>query len=436
MLEDDYEQGRGSSEKPRRGNDGWNRRSVLKGAVAGAAVVSTGLAGCTGSLTGGGGGPIRVGSLSDRSGPLAVYGNPMTQATELAVAQINDDDGLLDREVELINPDPQSSNDQYQNLARRLILEDEVDILLGGISSASREAIRPIIDENKQLYFYPALYEGGVCDEYTYLTGPEPTQQIEPLVEFMLDEFGPNVYTLAADYNFGQISALWTERLVDQNNGSLVGEEFIPLSVSDFGSTINRIESENPDWLMSFLVGANHIQFFEQFHSEGLEKPMGSTVQAGASYDHLTLNPPLLTDLYISFNYVEELPGERNEEFVNNFRDMFPDAPYINQHAQSQYMSLMFWRTAVENTDTVEMSEVSAELESGIGIEAPEGDVQIDPATHHTNHDIHILRVDENHELNALQTIEDINPTWLQERCQLASESTWDDPITEQFIPE
>jgi len=39
-----------------------------------------------------------------------------------------------------------------------------VDVIFGAFSSASREAIRPIMDRSKQLYFYNNQYEGGVCD--------------------------------------------------------------------------------------------------------------------------------------------------------------------------------------------------------------------------------------------------------------------------------
>jgi branched-chain amino acid transport system substrate-binding protein len=412
-----------------------SRRSVLKGATAGGLALTTGLAGCINQLGGGGGGSIKVGSLVDQSGALAVYGNPMAKATQLAVDQINANGGLLDRDVELVQKDPQSSNDKYQSMARQLILEENVDVLLGGISSASREAIRPIIDENKQLYFYPSLYEGGVCDEYTYLTGPVPTQQVRPLVEYMLGEYGNNVYVMAADYNFGQISTLWTQRYVEEMGGTVVNKEFIPLSVSDFSSSINRIENQDPDWIMSFLVGANHVQFFKQANSQGLQKPMGSTIQAGGAYEHKTLSPPALQDMHVSFNYLEELDSERNQEFVSNFRDKFPDTEYINQHAQSQYLSIQFWQAAVKQAGTADQQEVNSQLENGPEVNAPERDVTLDPETHHTNHDMHIFRVGEDHSLSEVKTIKGIQPTWLQERCSLKSESTWDDPTTKQVTP-
>ncbi len=413
--------------------DRINRRTALK--TGGAALLAS-LAGCSGGSTGGGGGPIQVGLLADRTGAISVYGTPMNNATQLWQSEVNDNDGLLGREVEVNNPDPQSDNQQYQNLARQLILDDNVDVLMGGITSASREAIREdIVDENQQLYFYPALYEGGICDEYVYMTGPTPTQQLLPLIEYMVDEFGGDVYTLAADYNFGQISALWANRYVEDNGGSIVGEEFIPLSVSDFGSTIDRVESEDPDWIMSLLVGNNHVSFFSQAESAGLQKPMASTVQIGASYEHKTLSPPNLEGMHSTWNYLEELPTDRNEAFVDRFYEMFPETQYINQHAESQYVSCLLYEAAVEEAGTTEQPEVNEALESGITVEAPQGDVALDPATHHLVHSMSLTRVTEDHNLEFIEESDPIEPSWLQERCSLGTESTWEEPTSEFFQP-
>lgn len=360
----------------------------------------------------------------------------MTNAAKMWRDDVNENGGLLGKEVELLTPDPQSDNQKYKNLAQELILKENVDVLMGGITSASREAIRPIVDDNKQLYFYPALYEGGVCDEYTWMTGPTPTQQVRPLVKHMVENYGKNVYTLAADYNFGQISAMWTKQYTEENGGSVVGEEFIPLDVSDFGSTIDRVQSKDPDWIMSLLVGSNHVSFFKQAESAGLDIPMGTSVNIGASYEHKTLSPPTLSGMVASWNYMEEIPTDRNQQFVKRFREKFPDTKYVNQHAESQYISLLLYEKAVKQAETKDMKEVNSTLEGGLSVEAPQGDTEVDPQTHHLRHNIHLAEVQDDHGIEFLGKTENVEPTWLQGKCNLDSESTWDDPTTEMFTPE
>ena len=71
---------------------------------------------------------------------------PKLHGSQLAVEEINKSGGILGRQIELIHLDPQGDNARYQEFARRLLSRDKVDVLIGGITSASREAVRPIVD--------------------------------------------------------------------------------------------------------------------------------------------------------------------------------------------------------------------------------------------------------------------------------------------------
>src|SRR5205823_11520463 len=90
-------------------------------------------------------------------------------------------------------------------------------------------------------------YEGGVCDGHMIVTGAVPEQQFSTLIPYMMEKYGKNVYTLAADYNFGQISAEWVRKIGKENGGKMAGEEFIPLGVSQFSQSIQNIQKAKPD---------------------------------------------------------------------------------------------------------------------------------------------------------------------------------------------
>ena len=96
---------------------------------------------------------IKMVSILDQSGGLDIYGKPMVAATELAVAEINAAGGLLGREVDLKMYDPQSSIQYYTQYATQAAASDRADVVHAGITSASREAIRPTLDRFKTLYF-------------------------------------------------------------------------------------------------------------------------------------------------------------------------------------------------------------------------------------------------------------------------------------------
>lgn len=143
-----------------------NRRDALKtlglavGTTLGAALPS-GRAAAQGS-------EIPVGSLLDGTGPINIYGRPMIDSTKFVIDDINAAGGVLGKKLRLIQLDAQSDNQIYAQYATKLLVEDKVAVLMGGITSASREAVRPVVGKYKQVYFYNEQYEGGVCDKLVF----------------------------------------------------------------------------------------------------------------------------------------------------------------------------------------------------------------------------------------------------------------------------
>ena len=163
--------------------------------------------------------PINVASIHDLSGGLDIYGKPMVDALTLAVEEANAAGGLLGRQIKLINYDTQSNMQLYTQFAQQAALKDKVAVVHGGITSASREVIRPVLDRFKTLYFYNTQYEGGVCDRNQFDTGVTPAQTVEKLVPYAMKKWGKKVYVVAADYNYGQITSQWVKKYVTENGG-------------------------------------------------------------------------------------------------------------------------------------------------------------------------------------------------------------------------
>jgi urea transport system substrate-binding protein len=376
--------------------------------------------------------PIKLGLLEDESGNFAIAVIPKIHAVQLAVEEINAKGGVMGRPLQVIHYDTQSDNTRFQEMARRITQQDKVDVVFGAFSSASREAIRPIMDRAKMLYFYNNQYEGGVCDSNVFVTGAVPEQQFSTLVPWMMEKYGKKVYTIAADYNFGQISAEWVRNIVKQNGGTMVGEEFIPLSVSQFSQTIQKIQKAKPDILMTLLVGANQASFYEQQVAANLNIPMGSSVNVGQAYEHKRFKPPALKDMFVTANYVEEVESPASADFVKRFRAKFPKEPYINQEAANSYTAVYLYAKAVEKAKTTDKKAVAKALESGdICHDGPSGKVCIDPKSHHQSHTIYLVHVQADHSVKIPKVWNDIKPYWLGDvGCDLSKK-----PDNSQYTP-
>src|SRR6056297_4092986 len=162
---------------------------------------------------------IKFASILDLSGGLDIYGAPMAETTRLAIEDINAAGGLLGREVELILYDAQSTIQFYTQYATQAAAGDRAATVHGGITSASREAIRPTLARFNTMYFYNTQYEGGVCDYNNFCTGSTPAQTVAKVVPYAMNKWGKKAYIIAADYNYGQIIAQWVDRFVRENGG-------------------------------------------------------------------------------------------------------------------------------------------------------------------------------------------------------------------------
>jgi len=364
-------------------------------------------------------GPIKLGAIQDNSGVLDIYGKPMVMATAMAVDEINAAGGLLGRQIELKQYDSQSDIALYTKYAQQLVRDDKVDVAHAGITSASREAIRQTFRRGNVLYFYNVLYEGGVCDRNCFCTGTTPAQAVEPIIDYAMKKWGNKVYVLAADYNYGQITAKWVAHYVEERKGSVLATNFFPLDVSDFGSTIAKIQDAAPNFVVAALVGGAHMSFFRQWAASGVNKkiPLTSTT-FGVGNEHLALSPAEGDGIVIAGNYSPELDTPANKKFLAAWAKRYGDAKVVHELAVSQYQGILLWAEGVRKAGSVEHDAVVKALETGIKIDGPAGPVTVEPKTHHCALDIHLMVV-KDQKLTIIETATQRPPSDTAQYCDL-----------------
>lgn len=380
-----------------------SRRSFISGSVASAVGMAT--LGLPKFSFAAGDNPIKVATILDLSGGLDIYGKPMADAINLAASEINASGGLLGRPLQMITYDAQSNMQLYAQYAQQAALKDKVAVVHAGITSASREVIRPVLDRFRTLYFYPAQYEGGVCDRNYFSSGSTPAQTVEKMVPYAMKKWGKKVYILAADYNYGQIISSWVKKYVADNGGETVAVEFFPLDVTDFGAAISKIQTAKPDFIWSALVGGAHLSFYRQWHAAGMtgKIPMTST-SFGSGNEHIILSPEESNGMLICANYMQEINQPTNIDFVKRFKEKYgPNAPYVSDLAMGAYQGFLLWAEGVRKAGDTDRMKVIEALESGLSIDSPSGKATVDAGTHHLTLDVHIAEV-KDHQMHILET--------------------------------
>jgi urea transport system substrate-binding protein len=363
---------------------------------------------------------IAIGSIHDLSGGLDIYGKPMVDTLTLAIEEQNAAGGLLGKKVRLVSYDPQSNMQLYTQFAQQAALKDKVAVVMGGITSASREVIRPVLDRDKVLYFYNTQYEGGVCDRGTFLTGVTPAQTVGKLVPYAMKKWGKKIYVVAADYNYGQITSQWVKKFAQENGGSTVAIEFFPLDVTNFGPTISKIEAAKPDMLFSALVGGAHISFYRQWAAAGLNKkiPLASST-FGVGNEQIVLSAEEANGYLLSYNYFQSLPNPENQAFLERFHKRFgADYPSVTELACGTYQGFKLWAEGVKKAGSIDLLKVTTALESGISIDGPSGKVSIDPPSHHCVLNVSLAEVQDK-KFKILQTFDQVPPSDTMAVCNL-----------------
>ena len=311
--------------------------------------------------------PINVASIHDLSGGLDIYGKPMVDALTLAVEEANAAGGLLGRQIKLINYDTQSNMQLYTQFAQQAALKDKVAVVHGGITSASREVIRPVLDKFKTLYFYNTQYEGGVCDRNQFDTGVTPAQTVEKLVPHAMKKWGKKVYVIAADYNYGQITSQWVKKYVTENGGE------VPRSTSS-RSTSPISARPSPRSRRPSRISSGRRWSAARISRSTASGPPPACARAfrwrrpplRVGNEHIVLSPDECNGMLVCYNYFQDLKNTANEKFVASFHKRFgADYPNITELAMGTYQGFRLWAEAVKKAGSIDRSRSSRRSKPG-----------------------------------------------------------------------
>jgi branched-chain amino acid transport system substrate-binding protein len=141
--------------------------------------------------------PIKVGMIAEETGALSFMGRANANVARMVVDEINANGGLLGRKIELYLEDGATTDAVAEAKAAKLVAQDKVDVIFGGIYSSTRQAIKgPAVVKGRTLYIYPEQYEGQECDPLIFCTGPVPAQQLDPLIPWLMRKTGAKTFYL------------------------------------------------------------------------------------------------------------------------------------------------------------------------------------------------------------------------------------------------
>ncbi len=331
--------------------------------------------------------PIRLGLIADQTGPLSFVGLANANVARMVVGDINAKGGLLGRPLELHVEDSATDDAVAAEAAARLV-EAEVDVIIGGIYSSTRQAIKgPAVVEGKTLYIYPEQYEGQESDPLIFCTGPVPAQQVDPFIPWLMRETGAETFYLpSADYIWPHVLNARVREVVTANGGSIVGEEYFPLDHMDYRETVERIAASGADVVFNTIVPPGVTPFFEELYESGFQGRGGKLVCTYFDENFLNMVPAAHVEgLYGCLDYYQSVNDAFSQKLLAQYEGLYPgDAKFTGGSGCSGlYRAIRLWAAAVTEADTLNQSDVVAALDHAEIDEGPGGPTAMVPGQHH-----------------------------------------------------
>jgi ABC-type branched-subunit amino acid transport system substrate-binding protein len=341
--------------------------------------------------------PIKVGVITDQTGALSFMGIAGANVAKMVIDDINTKGGMLGRRVDLYLEDSATTDDIAAAKAAKLVQEDQVDVIFGGIYSSTRQAIKgSAVVDGKKLYIYPEQYEGQECDPLIFCTGPVPAQQVEPLIPWLMRQTGAKKFYLpSADYIWPHTMNKRVREVAAANGGSIVGEEYFPLDHMDYRETIEKITSSGAEVVFNTIVPPGLTPFLEQLYDSGFTKRGGHLVCTYFYENFLNLVPAAHVEgLYSCLDYYQNVGDSFSKELINRYDTLYPgDAKFTAGSACSGlYRGLRLWEAAVKEAGSLEQEDVIRALDHARIAEGPGGPAEMVPGQHHVRMHMYIAQ--------------------------------------------
>ena len=341
--------------------------------------------------------PARVGVVTDQSGALSFAGIANANVAKMVINDLNARGGLMGRPVELFIEDSATDDSVAEAAATKLVEQAHVDVVVGGIYSSTRQAIKgPVVEEAKTLYIYPEQYEGQECHPLIFCTGPVPAQQVEPFFPWLMQQTGARkFYMPSADYIWPHTMNKKVREVVTAEGGEIVGEEYFPLDHTDYVRIVDDIMSTGTEVVFNTIVPPGLTPFLAQLYEAGFTARGGHIVCTYFDENFLNMVPAEHVEgLFGCLDFYRDVKDPFSMELLNRYDALYPGGEMFTAGSActGTYRALKLWEAAVNEAGSLEQEAVIAALDHAKLAQGPGGPAEMVPGQHHLRLNMYIAR--------------------------------------------
>jgi branched-chain amino acid transport system substrate-binding protein len=317
--------------------------------------------------------PIKLGASLSLTGPYAVPAQNQHRGYQLCVKHVNEQGGVLGRQITLILLDDQSQPATAVRLYEQLISRDRVEALLGPYSSPITDAVADVSEQYKMPMVAPiaattSIYKKG--RRFVFMLESPAEVYLEGLITLAAKEGLKTVALIYEDTLFPRATVQGTIELAKKQGLQVVFVEAYPKGTTDFSALLTRVRAANPDVLGVPTYFDDAVAITRQMR--GLDvypKMYGATVGVNLPrfYELLGRNAefvygasqwePELVALRAGglIPLARQYPGAK--EFVESYAQEFPGAD-LSYHSAAGYAGCQILTEAIKRAGTLDGEKV------------------------------------------------------------------------------
>ena len=340
--------------------------------------------------------PIKIGFPMILSGPGALFGEPALKGAQMFVEEINAKGGVLGRKLELLPRDTKGNADEAVRVSRELILRENVDFLVGTLTSAEGPAVSVVAKENKIVFIAPIpktdqLTAKDKLHPYVFRVAATTTMEGRSAAEIVAKWPVKRIATISPDYAYGQdVTRAFVEHLKKIKPGvEIVDQQWPKLGEADYTPFINAQMAKKPEAVFSSLWGGHFVTFAKQAKPLGYFDAIkynfmgvgeaGSPESTRAMGDDYPVG--IWGNAYDAF-YWEGGPPQ-HKEYTQRLSRFLKDE-YPSSWAIQGYIALQFLTEAIRKANSTDSDRVAKAL-LGLTVDTPHGKMTIREKDHQAN---------------------------------------------------
>ena len=379
---------------------------------------------------------LKIGFLAPRTGILTQLGTDMVNGFQMYLDEHNN--MLGGAKVRFIVEDDKGTIDGDVAMAKKLILQDKVDMLVGAVLGSAAYALAPISNQDKTLFIGTITTGDDLAQRqsdkfpYTVFSTWVSSQPTHALGQWACEQGYKRVSAIGTDYAFGYEQVGGFQKTFEDCGGKVVQKMWVPFGTKDFGPYIPSIKTD-VDAIFSLMVGPMVLQFPKQLRAAG-----NKAVLLGGSTNYDEFGLPFMTDEVLgdvsAHVYSAALQTPENEAFVKKYRAKYGKVP--SYYSEGNYATAMWIdKTLAKFNGKYPGPAEFVKAMATVEIHPPRGPVRLDLATKSPVQNIYIKKVEkkkmfgyDKDELwnTVIKSYPNVSTYWTYDKAQFQAQPMYD----------